>query len=271
VRLTIEDTGFETEYSELKYKYDTQYFVLYNEISKIVRGESSPAITSEEAERYGLDTAAEVTNEGIPDYWRKVLKNSNYFTINEKDELILEFLRDVRLVPIEGKKLDFTMEFEFRPNEYFTNTLLTKSFFHDSKTDDVEKTVGSSITWASQDKNPRIAIKNKKVKKGKKIEVKKTETIVPSFFDIFADQTKEDLPSNEGTFFKDDLLPNSLEYYLNIMDDFEDDEDEDDEDEEDEDEDDEDDEEDGAGKKKAVKAKKPEAKGEEAKKECKNQ
>ena len=254
----------------MKYKYDTQYLVLYNEISKIVRGECSPAITSEEAERYGVDPVTEETNQGIPDYWRKVLKNSNYFTINEKDEVILEFLRDVRMVPIEGHKLDFTMEFEFRANEYFTNTLLSKSFFHDSKTDEVEKTVGSSISWASQDKNPRIAIKNKKVKKGKKIEVKKTETIVPSFFDIFADQTKEDSPSNEGTFFKDDLFPNSLEYYLNIMDDNEEGEDEDFEDDEDE-EDEDDDEEDGAGKKKAAKAKKPQAKVEEPKKECKNQ
>jgi hypothetical protein len=256
----------------MKYKYDTQYFQLYEEISKIVRGELNTGVTSEEAQRYGIDNSAVEATEGIPDYWKKVLKNCNYFTINEKDEPILEFLKDVRLKTVEGKKLDFTMEFEFRPNEYFTNILLTKTFHHDEKTDDVEKTVGSSISWTSQEKNPRISIKNKKVKKGKKVEIKKTETLVPSFFDIFADQTKEDFPTNEGAFFKDDMLPNSLEYYLNIMDDFEDGEggdsldDEEDEDEESEDDDD------RAAKKKPAKAKKPLGKaGEEAKKECKNQ
>ena len=251
----------------MKNKYDIQYFVLYEEISKIVRGESSPAITSEESQRYGVDAVSEAT-EGIPDYWKKVLKNSNYFTINEKDEAILEFLKDLRLKPIEGHKLDFTMEFEFKANDSFSNTLLTKTFYHDSKTDEVEKTVGCAISWTSQEKNPRIAIKNKKVKKGKKIEVKKTETIVPSFFDIFAEETKEDTTDNQGTFFKDDLLPNSLEYYLNIMDD-DDEEFEDDEDEEDEDEEDEEDA--GPGRKKSAKVKKPQGKPEEAKKDCKNQ
>ncbi len=256
----------------MKYKYDTQYFKLYEDISNIVRGEPSPAVSSEEAQRYGIDNSAAEASEGISDYWKKVLKNSTYFTVNEKDDAILEFLKDIRLKPVEGKKLDFTMEFEFRQNEYFTNTLLTKTFHHDDKTDDVEKTVGCSINWTSQDKNPRVAIKNKKVKKGKKVEVKKTETIVPSFFDIFADQTKDDFPTNEGSFFKDDLLPNSLEYYLNIMDDLEEGEgedfydDEEDEDEEDEDEDD------APAKKKSTKAKKAGPKGgEEAKKECKNQ
>jgi hypothetical protein len=254
----------------LKFKYDTQYFQFYEEISKIVRGESNPYPTPEEAERYAIDSVASQTSEGIPDYWKKALKNSAYFTINEKDESILEFLKDVRLKPVEGNKLDFTMEFEFRTNEYFTNTLLTKTFIHDDKTDDVEKTIGCSVNWTSQDKNPRIAIKNKKVKKGKKVEVKKIETIVPSFFDIFADQSKEDHPSNEGSFFKDDLLPNSLEYYLNIMDDFEEGEDEDFEDDEDEEDEDSDDEDDGAGKKRAAKPKKA-GNGEEPKKECKNQ
>lgn len=254
----------------MKQKYDTQYFQLYEEISKIVRGDLHPATTSEEAQRYGLDNVASEAKEGIPDYWEKVLKNSAYFVINEKDETILQYLKDIRLNPVEGKNLDFTMEFEFRPNDYFTNTLLTKTFIHDEKTDDVEKTIGCAINWTSQDKNPRIAIKNKKVKKGKKVEVKKTESIIPSFFDIFTDQTKEDFPSNEGNFFKDDLMANSLEYYLNIMDDMEDMGDDDFEDEEDEEDEDDEDEDDGAGKKKAAKPKKA-PKGEEAKKECKNQ
>jgi len=69
---------------------------------------------------------------------------------------------------------------------------------------------------------------------------KKTEKVVPSFFDFFDDGDKEMAScGDDGAFIKDDLLPNSLEYYLNILDeneDFGDEEGEDGEDDEEEEE-----------------------------------
>jgi hypothetical protein len=256
----------------MKSHYDSQYRVLYEEISKIVRGDAENLTsTPEEMTKYGITTTADETAsnlKGIPDYWKNVFKNCAFFPVNEKDEPILNHLSDVRMKPVEGSRLNFVMEFHFTPNEYFTNTLLTKTFFYNEETEDVEKTTGSSISWTTQDKNPRIKMKNKKVKKGKKVETIKQEEFVPSFFDLFADQSKEDYPSEEGNFFKDDLLPNSLEYYLNIMDepmegldDFEEGEDEEDEDDEDE----------GKKKKTAAKPKKGGAKGAEGGEKCKNQ
>jgi nucleosome assembly protein 1-like 1 len=143
--------------------------------------------------------------------------------------------------PLEGSRSNFVVEFEFNQNEYFTPNILTKTYFFDEETDEVEKTTGSSIQWPSQDKNPRVEVKTKKVKKGKSVETKKVESLVPSFFDIFADTSKDDPQANEeANFWKDDFFGNSLEYYLNIIDsdffgegeDFEGEEDEDDEDDE---------------------------------------
>ena len=142
----------------------------------------------------------------------------------------------------EANKLNFTLEFEFSANEFFTQTVLTKTYFYDATSEEVEKTTGCQINWSSQEKNPRVEIKTKKVKKGKSVETKKVEKIVPSFFDLFADTDKEDqMSSEEAGFWKDDFFGNSLEYYLNIIDEadmFGAGEDEEDEEDEDEDEDD---------------------------------
>ena len=156
------------------------------------------------------------------------------------------------------------LEFHFSENEYFTPLTLTKTFFFNNETNEVEKSQGCSINWTSQDKNPRVEVKTKKVKKGKNIETKKVESIVESFFDIFADQASDDLNlSDQVNFWKDDFFANSLEYYLNIIDVEEDIPD----DEEDEDPENDDDEEEDGGKKKKTKTKG----GADKNEKCKNQ
>ncbi len=194
------------------------------------------------------------------------MKNSSFFPANEKDDAILKHLKDVRIKPVEGNRTDFTVEFEFSENEFFTPTILTKTYIFDKETEEVEKSVGCNIKWSSADKNPSIEVKTKKVKKGKSVETKKIESEVPSFFDLFNDTDKEDpAVSDESNFWKDDFFGNSLEYYLNIIDTDMFGAGEDFEDEEDEDEDDDD-------EPKAKKAKKPKAAGGDAKNEkCKNQ
>jgi len=67
-------------------------------------------------------------------------------------------------------------------------------------------------------KNPQIKVTTKKVKKGKKVETKKIEKPVKSFFDLFENSEKGDLVAGEdGAFIKEDLIPNALEYYLDIL------------------------------------------------------
>lgn len=74
------------------------------------------------------------------------------------------------------------------------------------------------------------------------METKKTETDVPSFFDIFvAEESVEsevsDIPT-QAEFLRDELLLNSLEYFLDIYESEEFDDDDEEEEEDDSDDDD---------------------------------
>lgn len=263
--MNIEES-YEKEFQTLKSGFDVKYRECYDQISAIVKGEvTTPQISAEEKTKYGI-TEGNEGEAGIPDYWMTAIKNSNYLMINEKDEEILKFLKDCRMKQADPSKADFTVEFEFAPNDFFSETVLTKTYFFDEKTEELTKTQGCPISWKSQDKNPRIKVATKKVKKGKKTETKTTEKLVPSFFDIFADESKgEFMLADEGNFFREDFFANSLEYYLNLFPE----EDDDFEDEEMEDEEDEEDEEDKKDKKK--KGGKPKAGGAQQNEKCKNQ
>ncbi len=230
-----------------------------------MRGENSAQITSEEKIKYEISAEAPDSEEGIPDYWAVALKHSSYFPVNPKDEKVLAFLKDIQMKVEEANGKNINLEFHFKENEFFTPLVLTKTFFFNPETSQVEKSQGCAINWTSQEKNPRVEVKTKKVKKGKNIETKKVESIVESFFDIFADQAKDDLNiEDEINFWRDDFFANSLEYYLDIIDAEEDYQvGEDDEDEEDEDDEDDED----AAKKKKTKVKG----GAEKNEKCKNQ
>jgi nucleosome assembly protein 1-like 1 len=253
----------------LRTGFDQKYREIYEQISKIANGQDLPSLNSEEKSRYQIAESASQLEAGIPNYWGTCLKNSNYFPVNEKDEKILTHLRDIRMKPLNSDgNLDFVIEFEFSPNEYFTQTLLTKTYFFD-KEEEIEKTQGCQIFWATNDKNPRIKIATKKVKKGKKVETKTSESNVPSFFDIFADESKDKLNPDEVNFFKEDFFPGSVEYYLNLVEGLDDDGEFDDD--EDFDDDDEEDENDDKGKKGTKKTKNKSNPGAAGQEKCKNQ
>lgn len=75
------------------------------------------------------------------------MKNSDLITaeIKEKDEAILKHLVKIEYSPSDDP-LKFTINFTFSENEYFTNTLLTKTF--ELKTDDEPiKGEGTEIDW----------------------------------------------------------------------------------------------------------------------------
>ena len=48
--------------------------------------------------------------------------------IGEDDEGVLEHLWDIGLAFDEGDAMGFTLSFHFHPNEFFTNSVLTKHY-----------------------------------------------------------------------------------------------------------------------------------------------
>lgn len=71
-------------------------------------------------------------------------------------------MKDVTLTLTEDK-LDFTINFHFEANDYFEQTLLTKTYIYDTTTYEPTKATSTVPTW-KDGKNPTIKTKTKKIK-----------------------------------------------------------------------------------------------------------
>merc|ERR1712150_430660 len=77
---------------------------------------------------------------GVPEFWLTAMKNVELIEemIQEHDEDVLKHLTDVKLIftgKTEGKmseeddtEMGFVLEFQFSPNDYFTNSALTETY-----------------------------------------------------------------------------------------------------------------------------------------------
>ena len=165
----------------------------------------------------------------IKNFWSVALINATFFEINDKDKLILEFLRDICFIPLDYPS--FRIEFRFEPNDYMKETSLIKTYyFVYNEKDVIKKVEGCIINWTEDSKNPSVKITKKQKKKGKTKETISVIKKVDSFFSIFVvKNTNLEKELIKAQFFRNDFLQNMLEYYLNIMD-IRYDEDEDDDD-----------------------------------------
>jgi hypothetical protein len=166
-RTKLQEDTYEAEYLTKKREFDLQYMKLYEEIQKIVNGNIEvPNIEASDYENYKIEKSKNVNEIGIPNYWYTVLKNSNdFFIINEKDEKILQHLTEVKLIEKEDK-LSFTIEYHFSPNNYFTDSVLFKSYNYNIKDQLITDVVTSPAKWKSEEVKPN---KIKKIKKQKSI------------------------------------------------------------------------------------------------------
>ena len=179
----IKDDQYGVEYDSLTDQYDKKFLELDEKIDSIVttKEKEKIEITQDEKEKYGItDDDAEVKE--IEDYWEKVIINSRYFTITDKDKIILKYLHKVKMVKFPGNNNhninDFRIDFYFKENEFFSNEILSKTYIY-QKDATLKKAEGTKIEWKSPDKNKFL--------------------------------------TDEVTFFRDDLFVNQLEYYLDIV------------------------------------------------------
>ncbi len=265
-RMAIEK-DFKKEHNKLEYKYEQLYRPFYERRQKIIEGEEKPDIEQIREKLAELkineeEAKAEKEGEkGIPEFWYKCLENCQDIMINEKDKNILKKLKLIKCTPEENG--NFTLEFFFEPNDYFTNEVLKREFILDEDYD-IKEIKSDEIQWKSDEVNPTIEIKQKKVKnkRTKQIKTVQKKEKIPSFFSSFRNFVKkegekakneekdEDDDEEEGDEmtiedeydqalqFKEEIIPYAIEYYLGIADDGEDDlggeEDEEDEEEEEE-------------------------------------
>jgi len=210
----VEDDQCGKEYDELQDRYDKQYQEIYDKIDDIVNSTEKIELTPEEMNKYGITETEE--SKAIDDYWEKVIINSRYFTITDRDKVILKYLKKVKIVKFPENVVDFRVDFYFKPNEFFTNEILSKKYIY-GKDGLLKKAEGTEIDWKSSDKNTTIEKVKKRIKKGKKFINEYKETKVDSFFSFFGQVDDMSFISDEVTFFKEDLFGNQLEYYMDIV------------------------------------------------------
>ena len=210
----FENDKYGFEYDSLQDKYDSQYIEIDNKIDEIVNSKENIQLTPEEMETYGIKEDCEPKE--IEDYWEKVIINSRYFTITDKDKIILKYLTKVKIEKFPENLNDFRVDFYFKENEFFNNEILSKKYIY-GKDSLIKKAEGTNIEWKSPDKNTTIEKVKKRIKKGKKYINEIKETKVDSFFSFFAQVDDMSFITDEVTFFKEDLFTNQLEYYMDIV------------------------------------------------------
>ncbi|XP_066154278.1 nucleosome assembly protein 1-like 1 [Euwallacea fornicatus] len=281
------EAKFFKEVHDLECKYHRLYAPLYEKRNQIINGDYEP--TEEECqwpsddEDEGLQKALkekvkiEETNgkeedkaadkKGIPDFWITVFKNCTLLTdmVQPHDAPILNNITDIRM-SCQEEPMSFKLEFHFKPNSYFTNTVLSKEYFMKCVPDEddpfsfegpeIYKCVGCTINW-NKGKNVTVKTIKKKQKHKSRGVIRVVTKTVPndSFFNFFSPPTiPEDAKEQDvdedlrnlltsdfeiGHYIRERVIPRAVLYFTgentDDEDDYEEEEEEDDEDEEDED------------------------------------
>uniref|UniRef100_A0A8D3AXR8 Nucleosome assembly protein 1-like 1 n=1 Tax=Scophthalmus maximus TaxID=52904 RepID=A0A8D3AXR8_SCOMX len=214
------EAKFYEEVHELERKYAALYQPLFDKRSDIVKAAYEP--TDEECE-WKADEEEELTvskqdemkekakleeekkdeekedPKGIPEFWLTVFKNVDLLSdmLQEHDEPILKHLQDIKVKFSDpGQPMSFTLEFHFEPNDFFTNTMLTKTYKMRSEPDEsdpfsfdgpeIMNCTGCTIDWTKGKNVTLKTIKKKQKHKGRGTVRTVTKTVPnDSFFNFF--------------------------------------------------------------------------------------
>lgn len=178
---------------------------------------------------------------GIPDFWLTIFKNVETLAdmVQEHDEPILKHLYDIKVIFLESNPMGFVLEFHFEPNEYFSNSVLTKEYHMKctpEKNDpfsfegpEIYKCKGCVIDW-KKGKNVTVKTikKNQKHKSRGSIRTVTKTVQNDSFFNFFSppivpddseaeidDDTQALLSSDFeiGHYIRERIIPRAVLYY----------------------------------------------------------
>jgi len=268
---------FKPHYDKRKAIVNSEYEPTKEEIKWVEPGELELDEEEKEKEKDEDEKMAEsILNQlkldenttGIPEFWLTVMKNVELIEdmIKEHDEDILKHLIDVT-VTLTGDKdeeggkgvtkdMGFVLEFHFSPNDYFSDSVLTKTYKMNSVPDkddpfsfdgpEIYACTGCDIGWKKGKNVTQKLVKKKQKQKGGNQVRFVTKTVkTDSFFNFFdppdienedeLDEETEELLAADfeiGDFFRQRMIPKAVLFYTGeAMEEFED-SDEEDEDEE---------------------------------------
>lgn len=175
----------------------------------------------------------------IPDFWLTAFLSHPALCdlLSEEDSKICKYLDCIDVEDFKDVMSGYTITFNFKPNPYFEDTKLTKTFkFSEEGT---TKITGTNIKWKEGMSVVANGVDHEK--KGNK-----RPPIDESFFSWFSETQQNDIVEGfhdeVAEIIKEDLWPNPLKYFINEADEEDSDGDEDNEEEKGNDEQDDDDE-----------------------------
>ena len=231
-------SGELTEFGDLIPRFDQTHKELTEKVAAIVK----PEEPSPEEEKEPTDVSYLKGKKGIPDFWVRAIKSNRLIwdQVKEKDQAIMEHLVHVETEQgeNENKNMTLTLRMRFSPaNDHFTPCELSTTLEYESE-DRVKQVKGTHIEWL-EGKDPT---KKKIKKKQKHKKTGETRTVVKtvdaqSFFCVFKNRAapnKDNVDSEEENDqldkidevqqivedFHDLLVPEALEYYLGMNEDF---------------------------------------------------
>lgn len=227
-RLKLENE-YKHKYQEIQYKYFSQFKDNYFKRNEIIKGnlELNP---NEDLYKNRNINIYNNEEKGIPLFWYKCIENSSQFKnfLNDRDKNILKNLSSILCE--EESNGNFKIIFQFKEKDiipYFSNSELFINFILDEKLT-IKEIKSSEINWSNDNSNSTIIINKKKIKNVKTGEIILVDekSNCQSFFSIFKNMKKginyksdDELTQiyDLGYHIKEDLIPNSIEYYLNMM------------------------------------------------------
>ena len=227
-RLKLENE-YKHKYQEIQYKYFSQFKDNYFKRNEIIKGnlELNP---NEDLYKNRNINICNNEEKGIPLFWYKCIENSSQFKnfLNDRDKNILKNLSSILCE--EESNGNFKIIFFFKEKDiipYFSNSELFINFILDEKLT-IKEIKSSEINWSNDNSNSTIIINKKKIKNVKTGEIILVDekSNCQSFFSIFKNMKKginyksdDELTQiyDLGYHIKEDLIPNSIEYYLNMM------------------------------------------------------
>lgn len=205
------ESKFQEEVLALEKKYLELYRPYYEKRAEVISGKYEP--TAEEvaigekvdAEDDDEEEKTEKTEKddekmeeeeeekvaGIPEFWLTALKTHPQIseTISEEDCEALKHLVDIRMKYLE--KPGFSLEFEFTENDFFTNKVLSKSYYYQETVTGgdfvYDHAKGCEVEWKEgKDLTVTVETKKQRHKNTNKTRVVKRTVPAETFFNFFS-------------------------------------------------------------------------------------
>lgn len=157
---------------------------------------------------------------GVPHFWFHILYSNPTFDylIHKEDEPILKHLIDIRTTYKLEPHFSFVLEFEFSPNPFFENSILTKEYLLKMDSNDlvnyegpsIYKTIGCEILWKAE-----------KLQHPSVFDFFNPPILPEDVLDPSYDEIKNILENDFeiGDYVKDNIVPKAILYFTGERDD----------------------------------------------------